>query len=151
MTTPENGGAGTTTTAVKQVPDDMVSLDESLSPAEQVNSLLLGPDTSGLGPAVTVYASLWAVATLLQECRQMWQDIRSYFDDVWNLLELASPLLVGAGMVCHDFLDDADSARQLHSWAVLVLWLRLLEICERFESVGPLVSVIVRMLSDSQY
>jgi hypothetical protein len=77
----------------------------------------------------------------------MWQDIRSYFDEFWNLLELASPLLVGAGMVCHDFLDDADSARQLHSWAVLVLWLRLLEICERFESVGPLVSVIVRMLS----
>eukprot|EP01046_Picozoa_sp_COSAG06_P091008 COSAG06_NODE_37309_length_436_cov_8.611276_1_plen_94_part_01 len=30
-----NGDAGTTTTAVKQVPDDTVSLDESLSPAEQ--------------------------------------------------------------------------------------------------------------------
>ena len=30
---------------------------------------------------------------------------------------------------------------------MLVLWLRLLEVCERFESVGPLVSVIIRMLS----
>jgi hypothetical protein len=64
---------------------------------------------------------------------------------VFNLIELASPLLVGAGLVCHDVIGDASMARQLHSWAVLILWLKLLEVCEHSESLGPLVSVIVRM------
>lgn len=70
---------------------------------------------------------------------------RALQEDVWNLIELGSPLLVGAGMVCHDVIGDDSMARQLQSCAVLLLWLKLLEVCEQFESVGPLVSVIVNM------
>lgn len=136
-------------------------------------ALLLGPDTSGLGTPMTVYAWLWAAGTLSQELGQLHQGVRVYFvsarairscllcdfcvhsllvharalqEDVFNLIELASPLLVGAGLVCHDVVGDASMARQLHSWA-LHLWLKLLEVCEHSESLGPLVSVIVRMVT----
>ena len=65
---------------------------------------------------------------------------------MWNLFELVSPVLVGAGLVCQ-VIGDTSSSRQLHSCAVVLLWLKLLEVCEHFESVGPLVSVIVRMVA----
>jgi hypothetical protein len=110
------------------------------------NALLLGPDTSGLGPAVTIYATLWAAASFLQELGQWYQEPRVYFEDYWNWLEMVSPLLVGAGLVFNEVLDDADTAREVHSWVALILWIRLLQIFERFESVGPLVAVILRML-----
>ena len=109
-------------------------------------ALVLGPDTSGLGPVVTVYAWTWVVAALLQEVGQVHQSPRLYFEDFWNWPELASPLLVGSGLVFNELLDDTATARVVHSVALVILWIRMLQVFERSESVGPLVAVIGRML-----
>lgn len=103
------------------------------------HALHLGAYQSDLFPATTIYAWLWCFATLLQEIVDLFQDPRAYLQDIWNLLDLCSPLLVGAGMFFHG------SALQLHSLAAVSLWLKMLEVLLHSHSLGPLIPVIINM------
>eukprot|EP01046_Picozoa_sp_COSAG06_P012652 COSAG06_NODE_749_length_12615_cov_35.521333_11_plen_994_part_00 len=107
------------------------------------HALLFGSGTPDLGPVVTVYAGIWTAATLMQELGQAYHDPRMHLEDFWNWFELATPLLVGTGLMC----DDAATARLVHSLAALMLWIQLLQVLEHFESTGPFVAVIGRMTS----
>ena len=92
-----------------------------------------------IGPTMTICAWLWAASTVWQELIQLCRGSRVYIENFWNWMELGTPLVVMLGMG----LDD----RRLHAWAVLMLWFKLLEVCQNFEEVGPLVAVIGRMTS----
>jgi len=112
--------------------------------------------TPRIQPAPQEWALLvLVVAFIFSELQQMWGEGLEYFESIWNAIDLASEVIfivffslrfVGLGIDNYELITLGFNLLAVNS---VLLWLRLLHVCDLHPKLGPLLTIIKNMFTDA--